>query len=454
MTRRLLASYMAVTVIVLLILELPIGALVADRQRSELVTGMERDALILATIYSDALHDNAPYSPQPAIDYAASGPARVVVVDLLGRSIVDTEREANEDFTNRTEIIEALSGKLVSGRRHSDTLGRDLIFVAVPVASGGEVSGAVRITTDPADVEALIHRFWWTLFGVAVVVLAAVAAVGWVIATSIARPIKAVRDAAVRAKEGDLDIRIDPGDAPGELSDLVARFNEMADRLREVIERQQAFIGDASHQLRTPLTALTLRLEGLEDGLVGDEQHEATAALAEVHRLGRLVDQLLALARMDGDAPEPEVLDLSAAVEARCELWRPTAEEREVGIVAEGTSQAAPATVMPGAVDQILDNLIDNALAVSPPGTDIHVSVVHGADMHTLHVVDSGPGMDAGQRARAFERFWRDDTSRDGTGLGLAIVQRLAESSGGSAELQEAGTGGLDATVVLPAVTA
>jgi len=442
MTRRLLASYLAVTVIVLLVLEIPFGALVADRQRAGLVTGLERDALILATIYVDALHDNAPYSPGPAFDYAASGPTRVVVVDLAGKSIVDTERGANEDFTNRDEIVQALSGRLVSGRRRSETLGRDLLYVAVPVASGGEVSGAVRITADPADVETLIHRFWWTLAGVA--------AVGWVIAMSIARPITAVRDAAIRAREGDLDISIDPGDAPGELSDLVARFNEMAHRLREVIERQQAFVGDASHQLRTPLTALTLRLEGMEEALTGPEQADAAAALSEVHRLGRLVDQLLALARMDGKAPTPEAIDLAVAAEARCELWRPTAEERDIAIVSEGTGTPAMATVLPGAVDQILDNLIDNALAASPDHSEVEIRLVTGSDHHTLHVVDSGEGMDDAQRGRAFERFWRGDMSRDGTGLGLAIVQRLAESSGGSAELGEAAGGGLDAMVTFP----
>jgi signal transduction histidine kinase len=452
MTRRLIVSYLTVTMFVLIVLEVPFAGLVADRQRRELVTGLERDALVLATIYEDTLDSNAPYSPTPALDYAEETGTRVVVVDLEGRSIVDSVRNVNDDFSNREEIDRALSGAIASGTRHSEDLGRDLLYVAVPVASGGRIHGAVRITADPADVEATIHRFWWTLAGVAVVVLAAMALVGWVIARSISRPILAVRDAAVRAGSGDLDVDIEVGDAPTELGELVRRFNEMAGRLRDLIDRQRSFVGDASHQLRTPLTGLRLRLENLEATVDSEALPEVEGALAEVERLGRLVEQLLTLARAE-DAPiDPEPVDLAYGVAQRCDLWDAVASGSGVSIRSQGTDDGpVVGLAIPGALDQILDNLIDNALSVSPAGSQIVVSVEPGERQQRLRVTDSGPGMSPEQMEQAFDRFWRSDTSTSGTGLGLAIVRRLAEASGGTATLTDSRAGGVEAVVALPA---
>lgn len=452
MTRRLIFSYLTVTMFVLIVLEVPFAGLVADRQRRELVTGLERDALILATIYEDALDRNAPYSPTPALEYAEESGTRVVVVDVAGRSIVDSVRNVNDDFSNREEIAQALAGEIASGTRRSEDLGRDLLYVAVPVASGGQIYGAVRITADPADVEATIHRFWWTLAGVAVVVLAAMALVGWVIARSITRPIVAVRDAAVRAGAGDLDVDIEIGDAPPELSELVGRFNEMAARLRDLIDRQRAFVGDASHQLRTPLTGLRLRLENLEAAVDPEALPEVEGALAEVERLGRLVEQLLTLARAE-DAPiDPEPVDIAQLVADRCDLWNAVASGSDVSIRGVGTNEGPVIGLsLPGALDQILDNLIDNAISASPAGSEIVVKVERGDSNHRVRVTDSGPGMTRDQMERAFDRFWRSDTSTSGTGLGLAVVRRLAEASGGSVTLEAAGPKGLAAIVELSA---
>ncbi len=453
MTRRLLFSYLTITVFVLIVLEVPFGTYVAEQQRQELVTTLERDALVLATIYEDALDNNAPYSPAPAADYAAASGTRVVVTDADGVSIVDTEREPNEDFSNREEVELALQGQIVSGRRASDTLGRDLLYVSVPVASGGVVYGVTRITADPSDVEARINRFWWTLAGIAVVVMASMALVGWVIARSIGRPITAVRDAVVRAASGDLSVQIDVADAPAELGDLVHRFNEMAAQLRDLIERQRAFVGDASHQLRTPLTALRLRLENLEAEVAEGAADEVGAALVEVDRLGRLVEQLLVLAKADEAPPPAQAIDLVQEIRDRCDLWGAVADERGVTIVEEGGNSPATAMAIPGAIEQMLDNLLDNALAVSPPGGSIVVGILKGTTSHEIHVVDAGPGMSAEDRERAFDRFWRNHPERDGTGLGLAIVRQLAEASSGTAVLRKATTGGVDAVVTLPAVT-
>ena len=153
MTRRLILSYLTVTMFVLIVLEVPFAGLVADRQRRELVTGLERDALILATIYEDALDRNAPYSPTPALEYAEESGTRVVVVDIDGRSIVDSVRNVNDDFSNREEIARALAGEIASGTRRSEDLGRDLLFVAARRGCRGRArcDGAGRLGDRPLD---------------------------------------------------------------------------------------------------------------------------------------------------------------------------------------------------------------------------------------------------------------------------------------------------------------
>jgi len=136
-------------------------------------------------------------------------------------------------------------------------------------------------------------------------------------------------------------------------------------------------------------------------------------------------------------------------VTTRLDHWQPEAERRRVALEAR-VERGLHALATTGALDQVLDNLLSNALAVSPPGSTIAVSAGTDADAVDLHVVDEGPGMTAEQRRRAFDRFWRAGPSGGtGTGIGLAVVRRLVTADGGSIELLEAAGGGLDAAVRL-----
>jgi signal transduction histidine kinase len=196
------------------------------------------------------------------------------------------------------------------------------------------------------------------------------------------------------------------------------------------VRTQDAFIGDASHQLRTPLTALRLRLEN------GDVDE----AVAEVDRLARIVDQLLALARAEATPPEPT--ELAPLVAERLDAWRPVADAGGVGLEADVSGVAL---VGRDRLGQVLDNLLANALAVSPPRSVVSVR----GDAAALHVVDQGPGMSVEERDHAFDRFWSKGA---GTGLGLPIVKRLVETDEGAVELRAAEAGGLDVVLHLPRV--
>jgi signal transduction histidine kinase len=244
-----------------------------------------------------------------------------------------------------------------------------------------------------------------------------------------------------RLAAGDLSARVDTANGPPELRHLATTFNRMVDQLTRLLDSQQHFVADASHQLRTPLTALRLRLENLEAHASAGDRERLSAAVGEVTRMTRLVDGLLLLARGAGTRDVRAAVDVVSIVRNRTEIWSEVTRERGVSISLEA----------PDAAEQLVDNLVDNALSVSPLGTTITVRVVGAQGMVEIHVLDDGPGLDPEERARAFDRFWRGaGTPPGGSGLGLTIVRQLAESCGGSARLEPRPEGGIDAVIELP----
>ena len=227
----------------------------------------------------------------------------------------------------------------------------------------------------------------------------------------------------------------------------------MAIRLDEMIKKHRGFIGDASHQLRTPLTGLQLRLENLESDLRNPTQKADVAlAIAETNRLARIVADLLELARAERD-PEVETIDVVSLVDARVDIWNSSASPGDPQITLVTDTSTMFATAITGALEQILDNLLDNAVAVAPPGTAVEVALTSNSDQVLICVADRGPGLDRDSKERALERFWRGDNSKHGTGLGLAVVKTLAEASGGSVSLEDRQGAGLAVTVTLRAAS-
>lgn len=450
MRRRLLFSYLVIAVLVLALLEIPLAISYAKSERNELTNKVERDAVALATLVEDALeHGNALPTQvrRTASRYDAATGGRVLVVDERGRPVIDTAPTGSRDFSSRPEIATALGGAIATGTRRSTTLGTDLLYVTVPVASSGIVHGAVRITYPMSAVNERIHRYWSILGVIAAVVLAVAVAVALVLARWVVRPLDRLEQAAESIGTGDLAARA-PVSGPPEVRQLAETFNAMAAKLGVLVRSQDEFVADASHQLRTPLAALRLRLENLERDVPESGRAEVEGALSEVARLGALVDALLTLARADRAEAAPRSVDVTEIVDERVTAWSAFADERGVRLEA-ASSQHAWALATPGRLEQVLDNLLSNALDASPQGAAITVSVRLSDTVVELHVADEGPGMSATERARAFDRFWRAGHAEDGFGLGLAIVQRLVAADGGRTELHESADGGLDAVVTL-----
>ncbi len=425
MRRRLLLSYLSLAIVALVLLEVPLGVSYARSQRGDQLTRLEHDAANVGSFAQDAVQGGLTERLRTyAHNYEEEVDTQIVIVDRKGAVLADPSDDLPTSLGSRPEIAQALSGRASRG-----TAG-GLLYAAAPVVVNGTVYGAVRVASPVADVNARIWNYVLRLLGIAAAVIGLVALIGWLLARSVVRPLHAVEEAAERAGHGDLDARAPERDGPPEVRALARSFNDMVSRLGQLLHAQVDFVADASHQLRTPLTALRLRLENGDQG----------GALTEVERLSRLVDGLLALSRAEVSAPER--VDLAAAVAERLDAWEPVASQRGVRLIADVRGSAL---VGPDRLSQVLDNLLANAIAVAPAGTVVTVS----GDADSLHVRDSGPGMSEEERQRAFDRFWSKGGS--GSGLGLPIAQRLAAADGGTVELHAGADGGLDVELRLRA---
>jgi signal transduction histidine kinase len=450
--RRLLLGYLGLTLVVLLALEVPLGIQNARTERRDLESKVEHDATSLASIAQTALRTRSrgQLSALAAVaaNYANETGGRVLVVGNNGTALIDTAPTGagRESFKSRPEIAAALQGRVAEGTRLSSTLHKRLLYVAVPIASGGRVDGATRITYPMSTVDARITRYWLILLAIGATVLVLAAVVGLRVSLFVTRPLRRLEATAAAVGEGNLAARAPEDEGPPEVRSLAHVFNATVAKLEQLLRSQREFVADASHQLRTPLTALRLRLENLQRD---DDRPELDAALAEVDRLAVLVEDVLRLARADAQVePSAQEIDLRALARERIDAWSALAAEHGVELVLT-TNGAAAARASEARVGQVLDNLIDNAINASPRGSTVAVSA-EGAE---LRVADEGTGLDEEARARAFDRFWRAGTG-EGSGLGLAIVKRLVEADGGEVALEQRAGGGLEAIVRLRAVAA
>jgi two-component system OmpR family sensor kinase len=270
------------------------------------------------------------------------------------------------------------------------------------------------------------------------------------------RPLDRVASALRRRRPDALD-PLPADDLPQEVRPLAEALNELLGRLDHAFAAQRQFVGDAAHELRTPLTALQLQLQNLERAPDEAGRAAATEALrAGLRRASRLVEQLLAMARLDPEAPRSEApVDLLTLVRSVLAEAAPLADAKDVDL---GLAFAAEAT-LPGeqeALRLMLRNLVDNAVRYTPQGGRVDVSLRVAGGAAQIEVADTGPGIPAGERERVFDRFYRlPGGDAQGSGLGLAIARRVVQRHDGSIALDEGeGGAGLRATVSLPGVLA
>ncbi|MGA1784964.1 MAG: ATP-binding protein [Pontimonas sp.] len=443
MRRIFLFSLLGVSLVALLLSDLPFGLYLYQVERDRLLTQLQRDAFILGGRAEEVLEKSEPGEidivRDLAIAYREGGGARVIITDEAGIAVITNDpNDSREglDYSTRPEIAEALTGRVSTGQRFSETLQMELVFVAVPVYSGQHIVGAVRLTFDVAAIDEAVNRQLVGVYLVALVTLLFAIALALVLSRVLSRNLRNLGDTAEALSRGDLTVRAPEPRGPREVRELAQAFNIMARRLQLLVDEQKAFAADASHQLRTPLTALQLRIDRLRESL-GTESASSKKfddIEREIYRMRRLIEGLLALGRASSEDLAREKVDVAAVIRERVDEWTGLAEENGATITLT-SPESVRVLAVPTAVEQIIDNYIDNALSALDSGTSIEVSVSPSGNRVTVDVADDGKGISPDDAKRAFDRFWRGKATHQGTGLGLAIVRQLAEASGAEVKL-------------------
>jgi signal transduction histidine kinase len=469
MTRRLTLTFFALITALLVLAVVPLGITKASNQRASFRFDTESAARAVASDAEEHLsdHHSAAQMQDGLASAAASGDC-AAVYEVNGELLAQTSSCTRASGAHGRALADRVRAGDHDPDPDQDLTAQDgqWLLVGEPVGDDGQVTGIVVYARNGDPMDDRIDAMWgWLLLtGVGCLALAGLFSVR--LARWVSRPLATLGDAAARLGEGDLAVRASAADGPEQVRRLAETFNWMAERIETLVHGHRSWIADVSHQLRTPLTALRLRLDLLAPD-VADER--ATAELAgaqeEIARLSRLVDGLLAVARAESAVPAriPVRADLVAA--ERVAAWEPVAAERGVALTVRAD---APVTIPlgDGDLEQILDNLVANAIeavgaavsAVSPIGPDApvvaaghHVRIEVASaprDRHrhsdpglTIRVIDDGPGMSEERKAAAFHRYGHPEPR--GNGLGLAIVHRLAAANGGRAELRDTPGGGL-----------
>lgn len=462
MARRIVLTMLCLVGALLVTAVIPLGLLTTARERDSFREDTLLSARALAALAEDGLTEH--YGGQrmaSVLARASLSGERVWVYDKAGRLVAQAGRVragGDADASLRSPAGLAPAGLVPAAvapavLRHGGTVvtqARDQLQVATAVetAGGRPPAGVVVLARSTAELDERLRVLWAWLIAIAAAGLAAGVLVAVGFARWVGRPLSALDAAAQRLGGDALDTRSVTGQGPPEVRRLASTFNAMAGRLEALVHGHRATMADVSHQLRTPLAALRLRLDVLAQDADPATAADLADAQEEIARLSRLVDGLLAVARAENVVTEPVAVAVAGVVADRVAAWAPVADERGVDL-AQADSEPAQASLGDGHLEQILDNLLANALDAVPAGGQVRVSGAPGVRGVRIVVADTGPGMDKAQREAAFRRFASNTSG--GTGLGLAIVHRLVTSNGGSAALSDTPGGGLTVTIDLPA---
>jgi signal transduction histidine kinase len=398
------------------------------------------------------------YLADASLQLSSELDTRIRVLDSLGVVLVDSQQEEQGvDLGSDPLVLRALAGQYASRTERSG--GEPTMHLALPILVEGKLVGAVYLSQPLGDVNEVMGdlRLRWLLATLVAILFSGL--VGLLLSGAISRPLRRLTAAAGAVAQGQLDQRV-PVRSRDELGRLSQAFNEMTARLRTTRQMQVDFVANVSHELRTPLTAVKGLVETLRDGAVDDpevrDQFLETVE-SETDRLTRLVNDLLLLSRADSEALnlQCEPLDLERLARILVERLGGQAEAREVSLRVEAEDQPPLALADPDRMEQVLVNLLDNAIKYSRPGDAVTLRVGGGAEkMVRVQVRDEGIGIPAEDLPRIGERFYRADKARSraegGSGLGLAIAQALVEAQGGELAIESEESQGTVVTIALP----
>jgi signal transduction histidine kinase len=446
MARRIILTMLALISALLAGAVIPLGLLAGGREQDAFREGTILSARTQAALAEESLSDRSAYlSLHTSLGRLRHPGDQIWVYDLAGRLVAGAGGATAHNLPVSAAAVAA--ALRTGGSVSTEASGRLMVVTGVRAGAVGPVAGVVVLSRPTDELDERLRALWAWLAAVAAVGLIAGTTIAIMLARWVGRPLSELDAAAQRLGGGALDTRSQAESGPLEVRRLATTFNTMAARLEALVHGNRAMMADVSHQLRTPLAALRLRLDLLSQDADEATVSELAGAQDEIVRLSRLVDGLLAVARAESVVVEPVGISVNEVIHDRAAAWRPVAEERDVELA---TRCAGPvvARLGEGHLEQILDNLLANALEAVPAGGHVRVSAAPSGQGIRVTVTDNGPGMSPPQQEAAFRRF--ASTTPGGAGLGLAIVHRLVTSNGGAAALSDTPGGGLTVVLDLP----
>lgn len=389
-------------------------------------------------------------------DIASYGDLYGITAAVIGRGGTTWAIAGPVADIKRAEVVERIAA---AEARHQSSVPPTIwpwqdepIVVAVPVERGDDVIAVAVTVSSSAALRASVARDLALIIVIDLAVMVLLVALATRLATWVLRPVFVLDAAARRISAGDLSVRVGGSSGPIELRQLTETFNGMAAAVDLAMQRQEAFVADASHQLRNPLAALVLRLDALAVGLDEPRREQLRLAREECARLEAILDELLELATAVHVTAHPVPVDVGELVAARLAAWQPLADHRHVHLHRAIGSPTGRAFVDPVLISSALDAVLDNAVKFTPPGGRVVVSTADDADAARIEVADSGPGLSPEELTQIGNRFWRSPASQNvpGSGLGLAIARTLLRTTGAEITFASRQPHGLRVTIRMP----
>ena len=373
------------------------------------------------------------------------------IVDFQGRVVASSGIELGLRLNHRPEVAAALDGYRSSVLRRRDSSGpepppesisRDAdwrVVVVFPLKLRGRVAGAVVAARTPLSVRQAIYRDRRYLLTGGLVLVMAVTFLSWLVAAVLGRPLNRLIDQAQRVERGERGAAV-PLKHPGtrEVALISQAVAEMAQTLESRADYISNFAANVSHELKTPLTSIQGTVELLRDHMAEMTPEELRRFLdmleKDSHRLEKLVDRLLELARADMIRPGSETAEVQPVVGALVERFRAAGLQLDQDPV--GLERGLRVAMASETLDSMLSNLVDNARHHGGGGVRVRLTIRIEGKMANLEVMDDGPGISEGNKSRIFDRFFTTRRDQGRSGLGLSIVKALVEAHRGSISLR------------------
>ncbi len=375
--------------------------------------------------------------------------AYIAVMDRAQNVMTNIRAVYNEDpelIDNlNTEEISAGFERILAGetiRLRSANGGNPTFTVGVPYVKDNTVTGAVFIRTKAQQIESGLAEILWRIVALAAVVMVLTGIVVFLFVRRRLKPLKQLETAAATIAEGDFSVQVDDNKGDPELRELSGAFNTMTRKLQGVETGRREFVANVSHELRSPITSIKGFAEGMADGVIPAEEQPKYLRLVadESKRLNGLIDDLLALSRLERDDAKPEMatFDINEMLRRAVIRRMNDLEAKEIDISCEFETDPCPVNADSDRIEQVVINLLDNAIKFTPEGGKIVLESERADGIAKITVRDSGSGVAPEDRDKIFDRFFTADrahTAGKGTGLGLSICKRIMDMHGQSIRL-------------------